>query len=340
LPYDLADMRPKLYPRDWVSRRWHSLLGLWLVIYIIWHLLVNSQAALFVGSDGAGFIKAVNGLHNLPYLPVIEVVVLGIPFFLHGLWGVQYALTAKFNSSPSDGRKPALARYPRNHAFTWQRITSWVILVGVILHVIQMRFIDYPYSLVVGGDQRLLIINVPFDPGLYTLASRLNVALLNRAQIEQLNGELLLRETLLGPPEQLAERLSAQELNRYDPQLAEQLGTLQKFALDRSFVEGLVAMMPREHQVAAITDEFGKALLLMVRATFRNPWMILLYTIFVLAAVYHGFRGLWSFMIVWGFTLTARSQRYMSTLAIWAMVVVGFLGLSAVWLTYWVNLRT
>lgn len=332
-------MGRKLYPRNWTSRRWHSLLGLWLVVYIIEHLIVNSQAAWLVGDDGSGFIHAVNGIHSLPYLPVLEIVVIGLPFAFHAIYGIRYAVTAKFNSRSSDGRKPALPRYSRNHAFTWQRLASWIILIGVILHVIQMRFIDYPRTIVVGGEERLFVTTVPMDEGLYTLASRLGVTLLGRGQIEQLYTQLQVQERTV---EHVSEGLQSlgDAGEHYDPALSKEIGLLQQRLLDRALVESLVEKMPKEHQVAVVSDQFGKSLLLTVRATFRDPWMIFLYTIFVLAAVYHAFRGLWSFMIVWGFTLTSRSQHYMSTLAICAMVVLGFLGLSAVWLTYWVNLRT
>ena len=68
-------------PRAFIWRRLHSLAGLWLVIYIIDHLLINSQAALLLGNDGRGFIHSVNAIHNLPYLSVIEILVLGVPIF-------------------------------------------------------------------------------------------------------------------------------------------------------------------------------------------------------------------------------------------------------------------
>ncbi|KIA76522.1 hypothetical protein DB43_AD00010, partial [Parachlamydia acanthamoebae] len=55
---------------------------------------------------------------------------------------------------------------------------------------------------------------------------------------------------------------------------------------------------------------------------------------------YHGFNGLWTFMISWGVTLTALSQRYMRHLATALMVIVAFLGMAAIWGTYWINLKS
>lgn len=57
--------------------------------------------------------------------------------------GDFYAKQARLNDRKTDGTKPAL-KYKRNRSFTWQRITSWILLVGILGHVVQMRFVDYP----------------------------------------------------------------------------------------------------------------------------------------------------------------------------------------------------
>ena len=75
-----------------------------------------------------------------------------------------------------------------------------------------------------------------------------------------------------------------------------------------------------------------------MRDTFKNPLMILLYTGLVLAACFHAFNGLWTCMISWGITLTARSQQLMRSFATFLMVVIASLGLAAIWGTYWFNL--
>src|SRR5262249_14087387 len=155
-----------------IWRRAHSLTGIWLVLFLIEHLLLNSQAALFIGDDGSGFISGVNFIRDLPYLPVIELGLLGIPFLVHGIWGVKYLLTGKFNSFPTDGSSPSLPQYPRNHAYTWQRITSWILLVGITAHVIHMRFIEYPTSSKI-NSQKFYMIRLNKDDGLKTLSQRL-----------------------------------------------------------------------------------------------------------------------------------------------------------------------
>jgi succinate dehydrogenase / fumarate reductase cytochrome b subunit len=44
-------------------------------------------------------------------------------------------------------------------------------------------------------------------------------------------------------------------------------------------------------------------------------------------------------MIKWGFTMTVRSQKIMLKAATGLMVVISFLGLAAIWGTYWLNLK-
>ncbi len=112
-------------PNALITRRLHSLTGIWLTIYLMQHLFINSQAAYFLGDDGKGFIHAVNSIHDLPYLSIIELVILGLPIFVHMLWGFKILWTAKFNSFGTSNTDPILAQYPRNRAYTWQRITGW-----------------------------------------------------------------------------------------------------------------------------------------------------------------------------------------------------------------------
>ena len=70
---------------------------------------------LLFGKDGSGFIHAVNSIHELPYLPVIEIVFLGVPILIHAIWGIQNIFTAKYNSFGDTGdsnvRAPADLAY-------------------------------------------------------------------------------------------------------------------------------------------------------------------------------------------------------------------------------------
>lgn len=308
-------------PSAFIWRRAHSLTGLWLVLFLIEHLLTNSQAALLIGDDGAGFIRAVNFIKELPFLPIIEIFLLGVPFLIHGFWGVKYLFTAKYNSFDTDGSLPSLPQYPRNQAYTWQRITSWILLFGIIAHVIHMRFIEYPSSAQF-GSQKYYVSHVNVDNGLHTLSKRLNFQLLSPQDIQEIKQEIVSKPN------------SPIEKN----DISKNLIAAQKQKEDEAWVKTLDQWPLKENQMIAVSPSFGTAELLIVRDAFKNPTMIILYTGLVLAACFHAFNGLWTCMITWGITLTARSQQMMRSLAVALMVIVTFLGLAAIWGTYWFNL--
>lgn len=255
-----------------VWRRVHSLMGLWLIIYLIEHLIVNSQAVLWLGDDGIGFIRLVNLLESLPYLQVIEIVFIGIPLLIHGVWGVKRALTAKTNDGKSDGSKPAL-HYGRNRSFTWQRLTSWILLFGIIAHVVQMRFIEMPKKVHV--DNKVVhVVRLNPDPAIESLAKRICV-----------------------------------EITR----------------------DG--------DKIIATAATPGKAMLLMVRETFKSPIMAILYSIFVLAAAFHAFNGFWTSLITWGAILSYRSQKAFLPICWMGVALLAFLGLAAIWGSYILNFQ-
>lgn len=253
-------------------RRIHSLTGLWLVIYLIEHLIVNSQATLWLGDDGIGFIRLVNILEALPYLQVIEILLIGVPFVLHGVWGIKRALSAKHNSGGGDGSSPSLP-YGRNRSFSWQRITSWILVVGILAHVVQMRFIQYPEEMRT-GNELWYTVSLKKDPGVEQVAARIGVKLEKKGNI-----------------------------------------------------------------IVAKAKSPGKAMLLMVRETFKSPWWCIGYSIFVLAAAFHAFNGFWTSLITWGVALSYRSQRAFLPICWIGTGLMIFLGFAAIWGSYWLNLR-
>ncbi|MGK5595702.1 MAG: succinate dehydrogenase [Parachlamydiaceae bacterium] len=307
-------------PRAFIWRRVHSLAGFWLTIYLIEHLFVNSQAALFFGQDGESFIRSVNAIHELPYLPILEVAVLAVPILIHLWWGVKYLWTSKTNSYGYDGKHPYLPEYGRNHAYTWQRITSWVLIVAIIAHVVHMRFMEYPAKSQ-EGIQHFYMVRVDDDQGIGTLAERLQVKLYNQQAIQILKQQLPTQEQL------------------HQDSTSEALIKQQKLEAEREFVKALEKRPLKEHQWIAVSNNFGTAELLMLRETFKIPIMMLLYTLFVLAACFHAFNGLWTFLISWGATLSQRSQKAMLKVSKFLMVLVAFLGLITIFGTYWINLR-
>ncbi len=299
-------MAPQI-PKALIKKRMHSLTGLWLVVFLIEHLLTNSQAALWMGDEGASFVRAVNAIKNYPYLPFIEIFLLALPLLVHALFGIGMLFSASYNSFTSDGRRPALPQYGRNQAYTWQRMTAWILLFGIAAHVIQMRVIHYPTSFPV-ADHNYFIHRLSPDASLSLLADRFGVALLDQ------------------PFDWAGEDLRFPSL---------QMKTLfQKISLDKDlharFIQAIQKWSLNQGEVIAVSPSFGVAELLLVRETFKNPWMVFLYTALVLAACFHAFNGLWTLMITWGVTVTARSQVLMKRAAVFLMLAVLFLGLSAI----------
>ena len=86
------------------------------------------------------------------------------------------------------------------------------------------------------------------------------------------------------------------------------------------------------HQVVAVSSKAGTAMLLNIRDTFKNPFVATLYTIFVLAAAFHASNGFWTFLITWGWIISARSQRAMIPLSLLGMLFLGPPQLHLSWL--------
>lgn len=328
-------------PRAFVWRRLHSLMGLWLVLFLMEHLLVNSQAALLLGDNGRGFVEMVNSIHNLPYLQVIEFALLGVPILIHLVWGLKILFTAKSNANRSDGSKPSLPEYGRNRAYSWQRITSWILAVFLLCHVAKFRFIDYPLSLN-EGTHSFYFVRVDLDNGLYTVASRLGVTLYDKAAVEkeeQKLGERRAEAALIEAAQSYFDE-SSKKTNQFDSQRSIILDAAQKFQQKQAFVEKLGSLPLKSHQIVAVAPDFGTASLLAVRDTFKSPLYVTLYTIFVLCACFHAFNGLWTFLITWGVILRMTAQKRMVSVCLGIMLVIAFLGLASVWGTYFLNLKT
>ncbi len=320
-------MNDKALPRAYVNKRFHSIAGIWLVLFLLEHLITNSQAALYIGDWGQGFVRMVNDIHNLPYLQAVEILFLGFPILLHATLGIKYLFTSKMNSFQRGLSKPKLEKYARNHAFSWQRITSWVLLLGIVLHIVQMRFIDYPLKVSGGVGHNYYMVRLNMDPGLYRTSSKLQVHLYSNQQIQQEKARLLMHNQ------------KAEARITYDPQVAQETQKEVMGDLFATYIEKLSQKKLNANQVMAVSQSFGTASLLAVRETFKSPLMMILYTMFVIAACYHAFNGLWTAMISWGVTLTANSQKMMRSVAVLLTILLSSCGLAAIWLTYFVNLR-
>ncbi len=304
-------MTTSVIPKAFIWKRVHSLMGLWLVLFLLEHLLTNSQAALWLGENGQGFVRMVNALHNLPYLQAIEITLLGVPIAIHMGWGIRYALQSKSNAHKTDGSSPALPKLGRNRAYSWQRITSWILVFGIIGHVTKFRFLDYPYS-VTQGNQSAYFVKLDKDENLATVSSRLGVHLYDAEAVSQEIKNLKQKSRMISGKQSLAE-------------------AKESYQQQEAWVKALQKASLRSNEVIAESSNFGSVTLLTVRETFKNPFYCILYTIFVLAACFHAFNGLWTFLLSWGLVIRLVAQRYLLKFAIALMGLIAFLGLAAIW---------
>lgn len=169
--------------KPFVARRLHSLFGFWLVIYLFEHLFVNAQVAFYPKDDGNSFIYMVNKIHATPYLKLIEILLIAIPFLYHGIWGMFYAKAAKLNSFSSSSHEPRLL-YARNRAFSWQRITSWILVVAILGHVVHMRFLEMPGKVVKDGVPSYFVKQKPSNM-LYLMVEKLHFKVYTASDLEE-----------------------------------------------------------------------------------------------------------------------------------------------------------
>lgn len=114
--------------RAFVWRRLHSLSGVVPVgVFLVLHLWTNAAA---LGGQVA-FDMAVGRIQRLPFLGAIEVLGIFLPLAFHALYGVKLALAGRPNA--------ASYPYPRNWAYTLQRVTGVVALAFIVYHVGELR---------------------------------------------------------------------------------------------------------------------------------------------------------------------------------------------------------
>lgn len=328
-PYDVGPP-PRKLGREFISRRLQSFAGFFFLLFLIEHLFTNSQATIALGDDGKGFIDTVNWIHSLPYLHVLEILFIALPLLVHVWWGVERIVMAKLNSGSSDGDTCSLP-YTRNIAFTWQRITAVLLIIAIGLHVLYMRFLKEPDAVPFGVFHEYFV-KLSVDPGLYTVAPRLNLILFDKNMIEQAEQKLQAKPPSR-PPQQVFEQPS------FNEQLAKAVKDEEGIELERRFVAHMLQMEPSQNEVVAMVDNVGAAFLMVLRDSYKSITLCVAYSIFVGLASYHGANGLWTFAITWGISLSERSRnliRVLSNLLMWILI---FFGLACIWGVYWINLR-
>lgn len=325
-------------PKAFVWRRLHSLTGLWFLIFLLEHLFTNSQAAIFFGFQENWFVNSVNFLHHLPYLPLIETLLLGVPMALHAGWGVYYMMTAKSNVRGRGGKAPGM-KHERNKAYSMQRISAWVILFGIIFHVAQMRFIMYPYKAAMGTYTQSFG-RYKVDPGLYKVSDDLKVSIYDTKAIEMEKQALdRMKNKISLVDKRLDEMEKSGSLYRetYSSEMNDVYKSIVEYKEKEEFVKGLTHFSLASNEVVITSKKSADLILLNVRQAFQSIWICLIYTLFVLASIMHGCNGFWTFCITWGLLISRKAQESWVHFAYGLAFIMSVLGMMAIWGSYFFN---
>ncbi len=108
-------------------KRLHSLLGIIpLALFLLEHFMVNSLSTV-----GAGEFNAVAGaLTRIPYLIAVELLLIVIPLYIHGLLGLWIVYR---------GSVEVRVPYMRNWLYLLQRATGVIVIVFVTYHIYATR---------------------------------------------------------------------------------------------------------------------------------------------------------------------------------------------------------
>ena len=119
---------------SWLSRnhfllrRLHSLSGIVPVgAFLMIHLFTNSLAWW-----PEKYNEEVFWIHRMPFVLVIETLFIFLPIAFHAIYGVAIARTGRSNASQYP--------YMDNWRYTLQRVTAWIALVFIIVHLAHFRF--------------------------------------------------------------------------------------------------------------------------------------------------------------------------------------------------------
>lgn len=130
-----TDLTPQRLDQKYhfLLRKLHSLTGIIPIgVFLFEHMLTNSMA--FYGGKEK-FNESVHWLHQLPYLLFLEVFGIFLPIAFHAIYGIVIALTSESNVSSYP--------YFGNWRYFFQRLTGYITVIFVIVHLLKYRFADW-----------------------------------------------------------------------------------------------------------------------------------------------------------------------------------------------------
>lgn len=129
-------------------RKLHQFVGVMpLGVYLIIHLLINSYAM----QGATAFENKVQLVESMPFLPLVEALLIFIPLIYHAIFGIWVGFIAKNN--------PLRFPYARNWNFTLQRLTGFFMLVFLGYHAWFMRFQGTPIGTLEGHAGYLKVVD-------------------------------------------------------------------------------------------------------------------------------------------------------------------------------------
>ncbi|MEO5859575.1 MAG: succinate dehydrogenase [Pyrinomonadaceae bacterium] len=117
------------FSRTFLLRKLHQITGIVpLGVFFFVHMFTNSKAM----NGEAAFEKAVQEIHDIPFLLLIEIFGIFLPLIFHSVYGVIIATEARSNVGGYS--------YARNWFYFFQRATGIFLFAFILFHILNLRF--------------------------------------------------------------------------------------------------------------------------------------------------------------------------------------------------------
>lgn len=117
------------FSNTFLLRKLHQLSGVApLGLFFFAHMFTNSKSV----NGEAVFEKAVQDIHDIPYLLLIEIFGIFLPLTFHAVYGVIIASEAKHNALHY--------HFIGNWFYVLQRVTGIFLFAFILFHILNFRF--------------------------------------------------------------------------------------------------------------------------------------------------------------------------------------------------------
>jgi len=137
--------------RRFLFSRLHSLAGIVpLGLFLLEHFYSNGVAML----GGEQYNLQIERLHSIPFLWLLEIVLVAIPLLYHAGYGIYTAFAARYNLGAYS--------YWRNWLFFLQRVSGMITLVFVAYHLWSLRLANLFFGVPIHFDTVQDHLSSPF----------------------------------------------------------------------------------------------------------------------------------------------------------------------------------